>query len=114
MKNLNNLFAGSASNIINSVINAGGVILGEKFQGRSGYFTSDYERAAKIASIVEKETGLKGFISTEELPKYGITEEDRDRIKEEFGSSQEDTVIIVAGAEDKASRALEIIRENIK
>ncbi len=114
MKNLNSLFEGSASNIINSIIKAGGIILGEKFEGRRGYFTSDQENSARIASDLEKETGLKGFISTDELPKYGITEEDKDKIKEEFGCSEDDIVILVAGAEDKASRALEIIKENIK
>ncbi|MFW6134723.1 MAG: GAD domain-containing protein [Elusimicrobiota bacterium] len=114
MKIINELFENSNSNIIKSVINSGGVIVGEKMEGKRGYFTENMERSNRIAEKVESETGLKGFITTDELPKYGITVEDRDNIKQEFNCSDNDIVVMVAGKEEDANKAVELIKENVE
>ncbi len=113
MKVINDLFEGSNSKIINSVISGGGVILAEKVAGKKGVLLDNMDKAKDIAAKVEKETGIKGFISTDELPKYGITENDRENIKEEFEAGDEDIVIMVAGDEKIGRRAMEIIVDSI-
>ncbi|MGM0568058.1 MAG: GAD domain-containing protein [Elusimicrobiota bacterium] len=113
MKNLNDIFKESESQIVNSVIGGGGVIMGEKFKSRKGFFTSNYEVSKDIASKIEEKAGLKGFISTNELPKYGISSEEKEKIREEFNCTQEDVVLMVAGSAPKASEALNIIKKEI-
>ena len=113
MKNLNYIFKESESQIINSVIGGGGVVMGEKFKSGKGFFTSNREVSKAIALKIEEKTGLKGFISTNELPKYGISNEEKEKIKEEFNCTQEDVVLMAAGSEPEASEALNIINEEI-
>lgn len=114
MKNLNELLKDCSSKIISSVLETGGVILGEKFSGKKGYFVENIQKSDEVAAKVETETGLKGFISTDELPKYGITEDDRDKIKAEFEAGTDDVVVMVAGEKEKAEKALQIITESIQ
>ncbi|MGM0441679.1 MAG: GAD domain-containing protein [Elusimicrobiota bacterium] len=113
MKVINEVFEESNSKIIDSVVSGGGVILGEKVTGKKGFLLNNMDKAKDIAAEVEKETGIKGFISTDELPKYGITIEDRDNIKKEFDAEEEDIVIMVAGDEEKGRRAMNIIVDRL-
>ncbi|MFC2092030.1 GAD domain-containing protein [Elusimicrobiota bacterium] len=114
MKNLNAIFEGSDSNIIQLVIGSSGVILGEKLSGKKGYFTQNIEKASEIAQAIEDETGLKGFISSDELPKYGITENDKEKIESEFEVTDDDIVVLVAGGKEAARKAMQILVEKIQ
>ena len=69
------------------------------------------EFAERVAVI----TGLKGIIHTDELPNYGISEEEKAKLFEMTQADKEkDCVVIVIGPEEKAKEALEEVRERAK
>ena len=88
--------------------------MGVKAEDFKGVLIAEREFTDKVADKVEAETGVKGFISTDELPKYGITKEDREKIRESFECEENDTVVIVAHNKDRAEKALLIIESEIK
>ncbi len=114
MKDITGLFKESNSNIIKGVIASGGVIKGIKAENYKDVLINEKDFSDKMSNKVEAETGIKGFISSDELPKYGITKDDKRKIEEAFECKEKDIVIFVADKEDKATKALELIESAIK
>ncbi|KON26789.1 hypothetical protein AC481_06455, partial [miscellaneous Crenarchaeota group archaeon SMTZ-80] len=55
-----------------------------------------------------------GLFHTDELPKYGIAQEEVNSLKEEMKASEEDTVVFVADEYEKATDALKAVVERAK
>ncbi|MBA7659422.1 hypothetical protein ES703_67400 [subsurface metagenome] len=113
MKDITKLLEESNSNIVKGIIASGGVIMGIKVENFKDVLLNEKDFSNGMAEKVEAESGIKGFISTDELPKYGITKEDRIKIEETFECKEKDIVIIVADMKDKATKALELIQNEI-
>ncbi|HEX59070.1 MAG TPA: Glu-tRNA(Gln) amidotransferase GatDE subunit E, partial [Methanomicrobia archaeon] len=62
-------------------------------------------------SDVAKRFGVGGIFHTDELPAYGISEEEVIKLKRAFNATDEDCVIIVAADEERAVNALNAILE---
>jgi len=58
--------------------------------------------------------GVGGLFHTDELPKYGITQEEVDKLKEYMKAEENDAVIMVADEESKVDNALNAILERAK
>lgn len=58
--------------------------------------------------------GVGGLFHTDELPKYGITQEEVDKLKEYMKAEENDAVILVADEESKVDNALNAILERAK
>ncbi len=113
MKDITSLFKETNSQLIKSVIDSGGVIMGIKAEGFSGVLIKEKKFTDSISKKAEKETGIKGFISTDELPKYGINKATKRSIEENFECKEGDVVIFVADQKDKTQKALEIVEKEI-
>ncbi|MEA3507214.1 MAG: GAD domain-containing protein [Elusimicrobiota bacterium] len=113
MEILNDLLKDSDSKIIKSAIDAGGIIAAELFKGKKDYFLQNIDRAREIAGEVAQKTGLKGFITTGELPKYGISAREKDKILQAMEADVNDTVVLLAADSGKARQALDIIKEKV-
>jgi len=103
MEDVTNIFENTGSSLIRGTIE-------ENF---AGILVEDKAYADALQKKVEEETGVKGYISTDELPAYGITKEEKEAIESRFGVKGNDVVILVADEESKARRALEAIKEDI-
>jgi len=114
MKDITKLLKESNSNIIKGTISSGGVILGIRIENFKNVLIDDDKLSNDLSEKVEKGAGIKGFISTDELPKYGISKEDRDKIEKAFECGEKDTVIFVADKKDGAVKAIEIIEKEVK
>ncbi|UZE92487.1 MAG: hypothetical protein IB616_01355 [Methanosarcinales archaeon] len=113
MEDVTNIFGNTGSGLIKGIIERGGVVLGEKIEGFAGVLVGDKAYADALQKKVEEQTGVKGYISTDELPAYGISKEEKEAIESGFGVKGNDVVILVADEETKARKALEVIKEDI-
>ena len=112
MKEITDLFQATNSQMIKGILDSGGVIIGTKAEGFSGVLLEDTEFAAELQRKVEA-TGAKGFISTDELPKYGISRDDKNIIDKEFEAGEKDIIIFVAASKEEATKAMEVIEAEI-
>lgn len=113
MEDVTNIFENTGSSLIKGIIERGGVVLGEKIEGFAGVLVEDKAYADALQKKVEVQAGVKGYISTDELPAYGISKEEKEVIEGRFGVAGNDIVILVADEEGKARRALEAIKEDV-
>jgi len=113
MKEITDLLSETNSHVIRGVLDSGGVVVGIKAEGFAGVLIEDQKLTDSLAKKVEAETGVKGFISTDELPKYGLNKQDKRNIEEAFGVEEGDVVILVADQREKAEKAIQIIEKEI-
>jgi Glu-tRNA(Gln) amidotransferase subunit E-like FAD-binding protein len=109
IQDLTSLFSKTASHIIAGVINNGGIVAGVKINGANGVLIDN----DRLSNLVQKEimdkAGVRGFISTDELPQYGINAEDKKKILAACKATAKDVVVLVADQKDNTMTALGII-----
>lgn len=114
VKDITNLLKNTESNLIGNLITKGSTVIGVKIDGKAGFLVKDVKLSDKIQSAVSKKAGAGGFISTDELPHYGITADEKIAIEKEFSCSKKDVVVFVAAEKSKAEKSVELIAEMIK
>jgi len=57
--------------------------------------------------------GVTGIIHTDELPRYGITQDDVDKLKGKVGASDEDAVVITMGPRDACIEGLRAVYRRV-
>ena len=113
MKDISNLFSQTHSNLIRDILDKEGVVLGVKVKDFAGALLENEALALGIEKRLEETTGIKGYISTDELPRYGISAEEKEAIEKAFGVKEKDVVILIAEEKKKAQKALRIVAEEI-
>ncbi len=116
---LTSLLSGSKSRVIRRVVKAGGKVLGVKLPLMKGLLGREVmpgrRFGGELADYARFWAGVEGIIHSDELPGYGITREDMERIAEALGASLErDAFVIVASDEERARRALEVVIWRLK
>ncbi|MBU7014877.1 MAG: hypothetical protein HXS43_08605 [Theionarchaea archaeon] len=114
MKDITDLFSDTKSGLVKGIISRGGVVLAEKVENFKGILTADPGFAEGIAKTMEKKTGVKGFITTDELPSFGISVGEKHQIEKDFACGENDIVVLVADRKDKAEAGLKIFFEEIE
>jgi glutamyl-tRNA(Gln) amidotransferase subunit E len=126
-KDLSPIFQDTQSKILAKWILKGGVVYGIKLKGFAGLFgtqltsnigisaVNDYtknERRVLGPEFADYLTpiGIKGLFHSDELPGYGISDENVKAVKEAINVNEEDGFVLVAEMEDKAKKACEVIR----
>ncbi|MFQ6088344.1 MAG: GAD domain-containing protein [Candidatus Methanofastidiosia archaeon] len=113
MKEITDVFANTSSGFIRKILKGGGVVIGEKIEGFYGVLPRDKRYAMALADKVKRETGAGGYISTDELPAFGISFDEKEEIESRFNLSKNDVVVFVIDREDVAKRALELIKKEL-
>ena len=113
MKDISNLFGQTHSNLIRDILDRGGVILGMKAENFTGVLLKNEALALDIERRLEETTGIKGYISTDELPRYGILAGEKEAIEKAFGVKKKDVVILIVEEREKARKALKIVEDEI-
>ena len=113
MKDITDLFSSTKSGLVKGIISRGGVILAEKVEGLKGVLPGDPRFAESIAKIMEEKVGVKGFISSDELPAFGISAGEKHLMEKTLGCGEKDIVVMVADKKDKAEHGLKIFMEEI-
>lgn len=113
IKDLTVLFKKTSSHILESAIKNVGAILGLKLDQANGILVSNKKLGTRIQKELDEKTGVHGFISTDELPQYGLTENEKKRILKTFAAAPNDVIVIVADEKQKAQQALTIINTHV-
>ncbi|MCS3922193.1 glutamyl-tRNA(Gln) amidotransferase subunit E [Methanococcus voltae PS] len=106
------LFKNTESKVIKSALKKKGVVKAILLKGFDGLIGKEVQPNRRLGTEFSDRGkvigGVGGLFHTDELPKYGITQEEVDALKEFMGANAEtkDAVIIVADRESKAVRAL--------
>ncbi|WP_290597954.1 MULTISPECIES: Glu-tRNA(Gln) amidotransferase subunit GatE [unclassified Archaeoglobus] len=106
------VFRNTKSKIIrNKTVNA---ILLKGFAGLVGKEIQPGRRLGTEFADIAKSFGLGGIFHTDELPAYGISGEEVERLREFVGAGGEDAVVMAAGDAVRVERALKRIIERAK
>lgn len=117
----------SASKIIQNKIEKGGIVLGIRLRGFDGLLGDRFLKTLNILpneSYVKPERlrilgpeladyvktiGVKGLFHSDELPAYGITEEEVSAVKKALNVGEMDAFVLIAEEREKARHAGEIV-----
>ena len=109
------VFKNTKCSIIKKIIKKGGKVYAlklPKFKGLVGKEIQPGRRfGTELADRVKYYAGLGGIFHSDELPKYGISREEINKICEILKLGELDAFILVAGPEDKVLKALDAVVE---
>lgn len=106
---LDELFENTESKILKSAESIKAVVL-KGFDGLIGREVQPGRRFGTEIASYAKKRGVSGIFHSDELPAYGITQEEVDKVSEFLDIGPEDAFIIVAHDEDIAISALEEVK----
>lgn len=111
------IFTGTASKIIKKALNQKGLILAIKLGGFSGLIGKEIQPGRRFGTELAgyaKKMGVSGIFHTDEIPSYGISQEEVEAVLEFMGASEGDAFILVADHEEKARNALNEVQRRAK
>ncbi len=118
IQDLTDITKTSASKIFSSAIKNGGKILGIKLPYFGGFISRElqphYRLGTEFSGRAKIKAGVGGIFHSDELPNYGITEQEVQTIKKELKCEKNDAFILVADNESKANMALTAVYERAK
>ncbi|MCL5788834.1 MAG: Glu-tRNA(Gln) amidotransferase subunit GatE [Candidatus Marsarchaeota archaeon] len=116
--NLGELFASTKSKIVRSTLAAGQSVLGVRvigFRGVFGFQLGENRRfGTELADYARQLAGVGGLLHSDELPAYGISQDEVKAVKEVLGCLDDDGFIIILGQTTRASAAFEIVLERCR
>lgn len=114
MKELTELFKNTGARFIKNSIKSGSIILGVKIENFAGVLVNNKDYAESLAKKLNEQAGVKGFISTDELPKYGISAEEKKTVESALDVKENDVGIFIVDKKEKAEKAIELINEEVR
>jgi glutamyl-tRNA(Gln) amidotransferase subunit E len=99
-KNVTDLFTGTKSAVLKKAKHIQAIRL-SGFAGFVGRTIQPDRRLGSEMSDYAKKCGVGGIFHTDELPAYGVTLEEVSLLRTQMGASENDCVVIVAGANEK-------------
>lgn len=108
------LFKDTESKIISKAISKGGSVLAIKLEGFSGLIGREVQPGRRFGTELSgyaKKMGVSGLFHTDELPAYGVTQEEVDAVSKFLKLDENDAFILVADEDENARNALlEVLR----
>lgn len=113
VKDLKEVLAGTKSKVVLSALKANNVVLGTKLVGFAGLLGRELQPSRRVGSelsdYAKVRAGVGGIFHSDELPAYGITLQEVDRLRKHFDCGKNDAFVLVAGEPDRAGLALEAV-----
>ncbi|HPE63971.1 MAG TPA: Glu-tRNA(Gln) amidotransferase subunit GatE [Methanothrix sp.] len=106
------LFAATESKVIKSALGKGGVVLAVNLAGFAGLVGTEIQPGRRLGSEISdraKRAGVGGIFHSDELPAYGITQEEVEAVRAELGARDGDCVAMVAAPKDRAEAAMKAV-----
>ncbi len=112
--NVTEVFQSTKSKIVKRVLKRGGIVLAVKLPGFKGLLGRELmpgrRFGTELADYVRFWSGVGGIFHSDELPAYGITSDEVERVYELLGADpNRDAIVLVAEEESKARKAIEAI-----
>ncbi|ELY44118.1 Glu-tRNA(Gln) amidotransferase subunit GatE [Natronorubrum bangense] len=108
------VFEATESGVIGGALNSGGSVMAVPlygFDGLVGREIAPDRRLGTEFSDHAKRHGAGGIFHTDELPAYGVTEDEVEALRDAVGAGSEDAVAIVAADTDVAEASIEAVAE---
>lgn len=106
------LFASTGSKVISRSLKDGGLLLACLLKGFDGLVGREIQPDRRLGTEFSdraKRAGVGGIFHTDELPAYGITEEEISIVRSHIAAAADDCVIMVTGPRDRAEKALKAV-----
>lgn len=111
------IFQKSESKIIERALSQKGVIMAVKLGGFIGLIGREIQPGRRLGTELAgyaKKMGVSGIFHTDELPSYGISQEEVEAVLKFMDASEGDAFILVADQEEKARNALIEVQRRAK
>ena len=115
--NLNYIFKKTESKIITNAILKGGIVLAIKLEGFKGLIGKQVQPGRRFGTEIAayaKKMGVSGIFHSDELPAYGITDEEVKEVSKRLKLSENDAFILVADEDEKARNAITEVQRRAK
>ncbi len=110
-------FSKTGSRVIRGVLEAGGVVLAIKLQKFAGLLGKELQPGRRFGTELADHArlygGVGGLFHTDELPGYGISQEEVDGLRRAAGAVKGDAVVFIADAKEKAKAALSAVVDRV-
>lgn len=107
----------SESKVIRSALDNHGVVLGLKIEGYNGkigeHISPGKRLGSELSDYAKSHAGVKGLFHSDELPKYGITEDEVKKVRIELDCKENDAFIIIGDNEEVANLALKSVLDRL-
>lgn len=112
------LFEETDSKIIKKNISGQKGVFAIKLKGFDGLLGKellpDHRFGTELSQYAKTFGKVNGIFHTDELPKFGITKKEVQKLEKEMDASKEDAVVIIADEENKAKKGLEAVINRAK
>ncbi len=105
------VFAHTTSKVIQKALK-GGVVLAVNLPGFAGLAGKEIQTGRRLGTEFSdraKKSGVGGIFHTDELPDYGITQDEVEALRKAAGAEEKDCVVMVADTKEKAQSAMEAV-----
>ncbi|WP_339103648.1 Glu-tRNA(Gln) amidotransferase subunit GatE [Haloterrigena salinisoli] len=114
VQDVTDVFEDTDSGVISGALNSGGSVTAVALYGFDGIVGREIAPDRRLGTELSdhaKHHGAGGIFHTDELPAYGVTEDEVDDLREAVGAGPEDAVAIVAADTDVAEAAIDAAAE---
>ncbi|NPA76999.1 MAG: Glu-tRNA(Gln) amidotransferase subunit GatE [Candidatus Diapherotrites archaeon] len=112
------LLEDTEAKFVRSTIKKGGKVLGIRVPKMSGLLGKEIQNGKRFGtelSYYAKVYGkVGGILHSDELPKYGISADEVQKIRERLNCEEEDAFVIVVAPEENARNALDAVKKRLK
>jgi glutamyl-tRNA(Gln) amidotransferase subunit E len=105
------VFAHTTSKVILKALNKG-VVYAVNLPGFAGFVGKETQSGRRLGTEFSdraKKSGVGGIFHTDELPNYGVTQDEIDALRKAVGAQDKDCVVMVADTKERAKGALEAV-----
>ncbi|MFQ6130186.1 MAG: Glu-tRNA(Gln) amidotransferase subunit GatE, partial [Candidatus Hadarchaeaceae archaeon] len=111
------VFSKTGSRVIQNALRVGGTVLAIKLPKFAGLLGKELQPARRfgteLADCAKLYGGVGGLFHTDELPAYGISQEEVDRLRRATSAAEGDAVVFIADAKEKAEVALGAVVDRV-
>ncbi len=112
------IFANTGAKFVRKTIERGGKALAIRVPKMSGLIGKELQTGRRfgteLSDYAKVYAKVGGLLHSDELPKYGITEEEVQAVRKRLNCEKDDAFIIVVDSEERARTALEVVKERLK
>ncbi|HIJ99719.1 TPA: Glu-tRNA(Gln) amidotransferase subunit GatE [archaeon] len=109
--NLSKALAKTESKILRTAIDAGGAVFGARLSGFAGILGREIQEGRRFGTELSeyaKAYGARGLFHSDELPAYGISESEVEKIRKELRVGEKDAFILIADEEENCRKCISI------
>lgn len=109
--NLSKALAKTESKILRTAIDKGGTVFGARLSGFAGILGREIQEGRRFGTELSeyaKAYGASGLFHSDELPAYGISESEVEKIRKELRVGEKDAFILIADEEENCKKCISI------